>query len=470
MQRRTIVAVSMFVVVGGAAAWKLTRKDPHARKLSQTTRPAGAPTLVAAEIDELEVTEPGKPTVVLKKSGDEWRLLSPTEDRADQANVKAALDTLEKTKWKEIVAESPSSYEKLQVTDEQVVRVVPKRGGQPIATLLLGKGQNVRLEGSPQVWLVSDLNRFALARDPKMWRDREIIKVEREKVRAVEVIWQSGAKLVVNREPPDKWALAEGQALVGGALDETVPNAILGGLVNLSAIDFADGTTPQAAGLNAPRATLTLVLEDGARRSLLVGNDDGQDVFVKRPDAPRIWKLRKVSVEAWLKPPLQWRDKQLAKVEAKDVKKLEVVKTTDQGTEKIVLERADESWKAVAPADLAKEFDPSKVAGLAGAFANLRASSIAELAAPAAKKAFARPAAVVTVTTTDGATLTLTIGAQDEKMHYVRVSGRNEIFLLPDFTAARFLKGVADFKKSAPAGAERPELMGLPGHPQHPGH
>lgn len=481
LQKRTLLAVGFLAVVAAAVVWKTTRPDPHVKRAAKPGEtlppPVGVPTIKAAEIDELEVTEPGKATVVLKRVGAEWRLAQPVDDRADQKNVESALQALEKAIFKEVVAETAGSYEKLQVKDDQVVKVVPKKGGQPVTTLYIGKTGNVRIGDAPQVWTVTGLNRMTLTREVKMWRDREILRVEKDAVDRVEVVLAGGAKIAAHRTPPpapasqpdadphapkppagpDKWNLTEGAALVGGPLDETVPAGILTALMRLDAVEFADGVTPEAAGLDAPRATINVVLTDGGVKTLLIGKEDGTDVLVKRPDSPRVWKVRKASVDAWIRPAMQWRDKQLSKLEAKDVVRIEITK----GAEKAVFERVDEkSWKAVVPAEFA-ELDSLKVQGVASAFVNLRAASVVE--DPAAAKGFAKPTGTIVVKKADGSTVTLTVGPLVEKSYHVKVSGRAEVFAMPEATVNRVLKGPADFKKAATPPGGPGGMPGMPG-------
>jgi hypothetical protein len=477
MKTRTIVALAVLAVIGALVVWKVTGKDPHVRDPKATAKAHGIPTLDATAIDELEIQEPGKPLVHLKKDGD-WKLVAPVADRADQKNVDATLQALAKMKVKDVVAESATSYEKLGVRDEDVVKVVARKGGQPVTTLLVGKtGKQIRLEGKPQVWEVADFTRFVLTREPKMWRDREIVRYERDQLDRLEVSWPAGGKVAAKREAPppppetgdpaqtvkppagpDKWTIVEGQAAVGGPLDEMVPGQISSTLSRLDAGDFVEGETD----VGPVRATVTAVLEDGSKKELIVGKEDGQDVWVKRPDSPRLWKIRKASADNLIKTAVQWRDKTLAKLDTKDLQRIEIVKDG-----RLVFERVDEkTWKAVEPADLA-DVDSSKVQGLATGFANLRASAIVEKPDPK-KTGFApRPTATITAKTKDGKTATLTVGALADKSYFVKVAGRAEVFSVGEFLVSRYLKPAADFKKQAgPAatGAGMPPGM-PPGHP-----
>src|SRR5262245_21557656 len=125
---RTLVALGFLVVVGGLAAWKLTRPDPNVRKAGVAA--AGVPTWPITgdkdkkpDLDELEIAEPNKPVVQLKKEANGWRLVQPVADGADAKAVDAALTALAELKLKDVIAESPESYDAVGVKDEDAVKV-----------------------------------------------------------------------------------------------------------------------------------------------------------------------------------------------------------------------------------------------------------------------------------------------------------------------------------------------------------
>ena len=474
---RTIVAVGVFVVALVAVVISRSHKDPHLRAEGAAGKsPPGAPAkLVVASVDELQIAAPGKPKVTLKKDGATWKMTEPAADAADQPSVEQALKTLAELEWKEVIAESKDSYERLQIRDEDVVRVTPVKAGKPLATLAIGKSGNVRVGDAPQVWSVAKLNRFAFDKDAKMWRKREIVRFEKDQVDQIEAT-VDGQQLVVKRvappppaaapdggppaapPEPEHYTLRAGQAAVGGALDESVPISILGGLGHLDIAEFADDATPESAGLTAPRAHLEIVLQGGTRKAIDVGKEDGEYAFA-RVDG-RIFKLRKSAADSLVRPPLQWRDKQLVKLDAKEVTRIDIVK----GSEHVLLERAGDAWKASEPKDLA-EFDPGRAQNEAGAFANLRATQISTLGAKDAKTGLAKPTGVVKVWTKGAApATTITVGALDGKAYYLQASGRPEVFTMPDVSVNRWLKTPADFKKVA-GGDGPPPGMGMNGLP-----
>jgi len=481
LKTRTIVAVGVFVIVLAAVVVARTRKDPHLVTASSGKPPAGAPAAIKAEdVDALEIADAGKPKVVLKKDGTAWKMLEPTADAADAQSVDQALKTLAELQFKDVVAESKDSYEKLQMRDEDVVRVSASKAGKPLIVLAIGKSGHVRVGEEARVWSVGKMNRFAFEREAKLWRKREVFRFDKDVVDRVEAT-MAGQKLVARRiappppaAPPDggpppmpepeHYQLVEGQALVGGALDESVPMNIVGGLSRLDIVEFADGTTAETAGLVEPRASVTVYLTDGGKKSIDIGKEDGEYTFA-RVDG-RIFKLRKSSADSLARPVLQWRDKQLAKFDGKDVVKVDIVK----GTDHVVLERVDEqTWKASEPKDL-PDFDSSRAQMVAMSFVNLRAVQIAQIPAKDAKAGLAKPTGVVKMWKKGEAApaLTVTVGALEGKAYYVQVSGRPEVFTVPDASVNRWLKGPGDFKKQegGPGGPPGmpPGMMMPPGH------
>src|SRR5712691_4998587 len=113
MKTQTYLALGALVVAGGATAYKLLHKDPHAATGAAKDSPL--PALKKTAIDEIAIVEKGKPEIDLKKDGAEWKLVKPVSDRADQAAVDAALDALEKLKLKDVIAEHVESYDKVGV-------------------------------------------------------------------------------------------------------------------------------------------------------------------------------------------------------------------------------------------------------------------------------------------------------------------------------------------------------------------
>jgi hypothetical protein len=482
---RTIVALAAFALLGVFVVVKATRKDPH---LVATTvgkasaAPRGAPARVnAADVDQLDVVNEGK-TTRLKKEGGRWKLTAPVADDADQGNVAAAVNALADLQFKEVVAESKDSYEKLAITDAEVVRVTASKGGKPLLVLLVGKNGQVRVGDEPRVWSVAKLNRFVFTREPKMWRNRELFRFESADIAQLESTID-GQKLVVKHDvppapvapdggpppppAPDKWILVEGQAAVGGALDESAPTLAVSQLSRLDIGEFVDDgkVTDPGTGLDAPRVIFAAVLKDGTRKSIEIGKEEGQWVYARLTGDPRVFFVRKSTADALVRAPVQWRDKTVAKLDGKDVVKLDVVK----GDAHVTYERVDEkTWKAVEPKDQ-PELDSARVTSVVNSFANLRAQQISSLGAKDAKTGLAKPTGKLQLWKKGEAApaLVITVGALDDRAYYLQVTGRPEVFTISDASVNRWLKASADDYK--PAAGPPPGMGGLPPGAMPPG-
>src|SRR5688572_26809132 len=109
LKNRTFVALGLLAAVVPATVWVKTRKDAHAAVVDKPTPYA----VQKADVDEIEIAEPGKPAVQLKKEGAAWKLVQPVADKADAKSVEQAVEALAELKLKDVIAESPESYEKV---------------------------------------------------------------------------------------------------------------------------------------------------------------------------------------------------------------------------------------------------------------------------------------------------------------------------------------------------------------------
>ncbi len=484
---RTYVAFGALVAVGAATLYVTSKKDPHVRG---DGAPASSPYPVMKkdDIDEIDIAEPGKTPVVLKKVAGAWTVTAPVADQADAKAAADAVDALVDLKLRDAIAENPASYDKVGVKDDEVIAVTPKKAGAPLVKLLVGKGQNVRVDPDPRVWSTSNLKRYALVREVKMWRNRKVADIAADKLDRVDIVYPDGAHLAVKKEPPpasqpdsqpasqpgakappkpaDKWDLVDGADKIGGTLDDTLAGKLTIMLGKLEADDFAaDDAKPETTGLDHPRATITITPtpDGGAPVVLLLGKDDGQDTYVKRQDQPRVWKLHKFDADHVPTSAVQWRDKTMVKLDPGDVVKAEWV----NGTDRTVLEHPDtKPWHATFPAELT-EIDPSRALTVLRTLQNLRGARIIEKPDLAAL-GLDKPVATATFWKKDGSQVKILLGTKDKSEIPAMLAGDKTIFALADYTGQQFMKKPSDFKK---APAPPPGMPGqMPGRPMPPGH
>jgi Domain of unknown function (DUF4340) len=436
LKLRTLLALALLVVCGGLAAWRLTRPDPHVR--TGSTKVAAPVVLQKDQIDELEITEPGKPALHVKKDGAAWKVLAPVADAADEQAITAALDTLVGIKWRDVVATSAESHEKLGLDAKQAVVVVVKGGGKPLATLHLGKGPQIRVNDDPRVYDTRDFRRWSLVREAKLWRHREIVRLEPEKVTGLTLVYPTG-QVVLKKAADGKWAFAEGTKPMPPSFDAQAASDLTATLARVDAEQFVDApVTDEVSGLGTPGITLTATTSDGKSATLLIGKSAGEAAYVKRPDGPRVWQVASYVIKRIPSSPLQWQDKSLAEIQPDQVVSLEVKK----GAESAKVTREGDGWKAAdGPADT------EVVNAAVASFGRLRATGVVENG-----KGIAVTAGSIAVTTKDGKTTRLLLGAEkkEDRAYYAQLEGKPTIYLVPDYVVSPAWK--TDFKGKPPGG------------------
>jgi hypothetical protein len=225
----------------------------------------------------------------------------PVPTQANDANVKSTLENLSKLEVTEQISNRKESWSKYGVSDDKAVHAVFYQGKDVVLDAYFGengtRGQMTRFAGKDGVYAVSGYSAWLYKRETKDWRNRQIFDFDDAKAKTVEITNQNG-KFLFTREG-DKWH-AKLQPTKGPNKDlERFDDAKLKDLLraykSLNADNFGDGKSLGETGLEKPESTLTITLEDGARRQVLVGSKAaGESRWAKQGDNPQIF-----SVASW---------------------------------------------------------------------------------------------------------------------------------------------------------------------------
>src|SRR5262249_53445227 len=232
----------------------------------------------------------------------------------------------------------------------------------------------------------SGLYPYAVGRPASGWRDHAIFALNAADIDKL-MVEGGGSKLVLTRDGADKgnetkWKIAESTGAAPkteNELDLAQVNAVVQGVANLHAADFADDKKVEDVKGKGPSLTVTA---KGAPHTLWVGEAKGDDVYVATSDVPQVYTVRKYSIEHLAKKPIDYRDKTIAKIKEPDIASVD----TPAGGETTTLTQGnDGKWTASKGTA-----DPTKVKPVILGFDNLTASSFSDDTQPA-KTGLAKP-------------------------------------------------------------------------------
>jgi hypothetical protein len=452
MNRKTLLALATFAGLGILAVIALTRPDKGERT-SDRQRPIAR--MDTAELGSIEVTKAGV-TSIIKQDGKSYQVTAPVAYAADESVGKAAFDGLKKMDVSDLVTEKKEKHAEFEVDDKSGIHVVVKaKDGKVLADMIVGKtagaGTMVRPMGKDEVWQATGISRYLFDKNAGDWRDKSITTFPQADAEQIEVVAKDGGKAVVKKTgekigSEDKWAIVESSAKIE-KLDNAIPNGITAALSSWKTNDFADGVKLADAGLEPPQLTVTVSVKGGKKVTALLGNKKGDDdYYVKVPDAPQVFLVKKYNADRVVKRPIEFRDKTLCDIADTDVSEIAV----SHGDNSYTIAKSGSEWKASKPAKF--ELDSAKVT-FTSAFKEWKAQSFAEDATPKTN-GLAKPQGTIVAKGKGGATCTIRVGDETkDKLNYYVTSGKGtDVYLAPKWNVDRVMVKLDDLKKGGGAG------------------
>jgi hypothetical protein len=308
------LALGVLVALGGAYFLQSKKDAEESAEHSYQAQTADLPKIAVSDddikkIDKVviqtppEEAEEGKEKKaaaehVLVKKGEEWQLEKPVQALANKANVDSLLKNLKSLKVKELITDDEKEYAQYDVTENKAIHATFYKGDKAAYEFWFGKdgglGQVTRVKGTDGAFAVGGFSRYLYGRDTKGWRDLSIFKFDEKKAKSVELSNENGTFSFT--KDGDDWKAKYGKkAAPQGALKEFAKKKVddlLRAFTALNANAFGDGKSLADAGLEEPVAELTITLEDGAQRKLVVGsNAEGSSRWVKTADGDQIYSI-----------------------------------------------------------------------------------------------------------------------------------------------------------------------------------
>ena len=458
MNRKTLYALATFAGLGLLAVIALTRPQKGERS---SDHPSPVAKINTADVETIEVTKNGA-TTAIKSDGGKYAVTAPVAYAADEAVAKAAFEGLGKMNVSDLVTEQKAKHAEFEVDDKSGIHLVAKaKGGKVLADVIVGKstgpGTMIRPTGKDEVWQATGISRYMFDKSPADWRDKSITTFTAGDAEKIEVVAKDGGKTIVKKTgskvgSDDGWEVVESSVKID-KLDNGVPNGIASGMSIWKAQDFGDSVKPADAGLEPPALTVTVDLKGGKKATALIGNKKGDDeYYVKTPEAPQVFVVKKYNIERVLKRPIEFRDKTLCDIPDTDIAEIAV----SHGDNSFTIAKSGTDWKASKPAKF--EVDSSKVS-FASAFKEWKAQSFAEDATPKTN-GLAKPQATIVAKGKGKTPASCTIKVGDEtkdKLNYYVMGGKGtDVYLAPKWNVDRVMVKLDDIKKGGTSSTGAP--------------
>jgi len=235
-------------------------------------------TVDMAKAKEIEVATAGGEAIRVVKEANGWTVVSPFHAPADTAAVDSMLTSLGKLEADEVVDEKPTDIEQYGLgSPNRTVTARVEGASDPFSVQFGGKSPDgasvyARIPGSPKVYLVASWVEGSFDKKAFDLRDRDLLHIKREDVRSLEVTGADGGYSLARTDSGD-WAFTKPIATRAG---RWTVDSLLGTIENLrmdsvAAEDVKDPKTIARFGLDRATHSVSLVMKDGATRSLQIG-------------------------------------------------------------------------------------------------------------------------------------------------------------------------------------------------------
>jgi hypothetical protein len=362
---RTYLAVAL---AGGLAAYiflvERKRPEPTEEKPKEKVF-----TFDRAKVQSITLAPPGAEEIRLVKEKDGWRMKAPGDVAADAAQVDSLLSSLDTLQAEEVVTEAPASLAEYGLDKPKTSVSIAVEGVK--APLVLAVGAKTPDGGAlyaktpdrARVFTIGSHLEGSLDKKPFDLRDREVLHVKRDAVRALEVSGPEGSYALSRTEGGD-WALTQPVATQAGRWSV---DALLGSLESLRMDSVAEESPKDLKpfGLDKPVRTVTLGLSDGTRKTMEIGAATADKKYnVRVSDRPLVAVIPGAVVDQLAKGMNELRARRLLEVATYDVSGFEA----DAGGAKRTYARSTtkdkdglevSKWRRTAPD--AKDLETNKV-------------------------------------------------------------------------------------------------------------
>jgi len=344
-------------------------------------------TVESDKIEEISITAESGEQTTLRKTGTEWQMVAPVTARPDSAEVSGITTNLSTLEIQSVVDEKPADLKEYGLADPRI-EVAFTTGGQR-HTLQIGQktppGSDLyaKRADDPKVFLIPSYLDSTFNRKPFDLRDKAAIRVDRDKLDAMEVV--TPKRTVRFTKANNEWQMTSPTA---GRADYSAVESLTGRLAGLQmkSIAAAEGADLKKFGLEKPVATVRIGTGSSQATLEIGGKAEEGSVYARDASRPLVFTIDGTVLDDLQKDPFEYRQKDLFDARSFNSTRVEVVRAGQtHAFEKTKTKNKDgqeeEKWRQVSPQ--ARDADQAKVESLLSSITGAQAQALAPAAAKA---------------------------------------------------------------------------------------
>jgi hypothetical protein len=337
MRLRNTILLFLALIAAGAYMYYVERPKQEEAAKKKTLYDAKAEDITAVRLTYSDRE------IDLAKQGDTWRMSKPVDAAGDESAVKNMVNSVVACEVTKELKE-PSTDAKAYGLDAPFVTVTLSAGDKQLPKAVFGKtapigsAAYIRREGETAVLLVSSSCRAGVDKQTKDLRDKTLVELKDEDVRALQ-IQRGGASFSVERKDGG-WEVAPGPYKG----DDNTVRTYLSSLRTVRAVEFPDDAPTDLApyGLDQPRLEVRARFNDDRELIVKFGKElSNKNVYIQTSNLPGVYEVGEYSYRNLDKTINDFRDKKLL---AFDVDALQTIDVTRKDGGAYKLARKDDAW------------------------------------------------------------------------------------------------------------------------------
>ena len=388
--------------------------------------------------------------IVLKKTGDDWRITKPMDVAADTTAAKNLVSAIAECEVKKELTDTSADLSQYGL-DKPFVTLKVRLKDKELPPIAVGKNTPVGFStylqkgDDKKVVLTSSAFRSGVDKQVKDLRDKTILAVEDQDVH--KIVIHSDDKDITLAEKDTTWSIENPGPYPA---DATVVHQLLTTMRSMRAVNFPDDnpTDLSTYGLDHPRLTVTVIAgKDNAEKRVLLGKEkDKNELYVQTNVRPTVYTVSDWVFRDLNKSVGDFRDKTLLAFDRDKITAV-TVKRKDGAQFKLV-RGEDKQWKVEGSDGKSSE---QAISQFLSDLHDLKGYEIAaDHPTDLSQFALDQPTLTLTVLAEDnkvvGSVLIGQSTGQAEKKEYAAMSaGGSTVFLVRDYLVTRLNKQAQDF-------------------------